>query len=131
MYLSGENFSSRAFGSPVVFLQKADGIIIAEAQPEGKQTEPRVPSQPAIALVQCPNRSCSGKVLSSDKKCATCRHELTKCPNCGCVMSKTLGICVDCGYEEESRLVYREAGAVKKEAEPLQVAGIETQRTKT
>ncbi len=93
MYLDEQNFSSRAFGSPVVYLQSEEGIIIAEAESE-------VTPRPLLEQkVRCPNRSCPGLVLSTDRRCGKCGDRLTPCPKCGEVMSEDVGICVKCGHE--------------------------------
>ena len=100
MYLDEENFSSRAFGSPVVYLQSAEGIIIA------KRPVPPLPVEEK-RLVPCPNSrtGCVGMVYrtedSCDDRCLACQHKLMLCPNpkCGEVMSEDIGICASCSYE--------------------------------
>ena len=64
MYLNEHNFSSQAFGSPVVYLQSAEGIIIAE-----KQEKPEIPPQPQISSkkVLCPYDDCPGYVRPGKK----------------------------------------------------------------
>ncbi len=102
MYLEEQNFSSRAFGSPVVYLQTAQGIIIAQSK--------QAPTPPhAEQTIRCPYtyspRQCKGWVPVPLPKefnnCPTCGGELMECPN-GHVMGKEQGRC-SCGYKIESR----------------------------
>ena len=78
----GEKFSSRAFGSPVVFLQSADGIIIAE-------------SQPKPGVFKCP--SCDKPILPNRRFCRSCGQEVKECVRCHHMMPFD-GICPDCRY---------------------------------
>jgi hypothetical protein len=133
MYLNeGQNFSSRAFGSPVIYLQTAEGIIITQVDPEKSQ-------QSSTALddrVRCPyhyaEHRCTGwvpSVLPSNfKVCMTCGKTLIQCPK-GHVMGEELGIC-SCGYRLESKPVQVGTETVKKEPERLQAPDIEPQRPK-
>lgn len=99
MYLNEQNFSSRAFGSPLVYLQSAEGIIIAETQPPALGLSPQPPS----SKVNCPySNDCSGMVIRGDKFCITCRRPLMQCPNCDGVMAQALGV-HGCGYGIESK----------------------------
>jgi len=99
MYLEEQNFSSRAFGSPVVYLQSAQGIIIAQRE--------KVLTSPTEQTIPCPYhytaRKCKGWVpvsLPQDFKiCVACGGELMECPK-GHVMGKELGRC-SCGYKIE------------------------------
>jgi hypothetical protein len=94
MYMDKKHYSSRAFGSPVVYLQYADDIIVAEAK-----DMPPIISPTSSDLVRCPNRDCpGGRVELTDRYCARCRHKLVICPNCGWVMSEIIGVCVKCTY---------------------------------
>jgi hypothetical protein len=95
-----QNFSNRAFGSPVVFLQNAAGIIIAEAQPE--PILPAPPPAPAIALAEnCPyGDGCQGKIFSDATRCVRCTRKVMLCPN-GHIMAKQAGLCCPkCDYRE-------------------------------
>ncbi|MFX0205521.1 MAG: CHAT domain-containing protein [Candidatus Hodarchaeota archaeon] len=105
MYLDEKNFSSRAFGSPVVYLQSAEGIIIADRT--GLPPDEKKPPAGETQLVPCPNArvGCSGKVYPTDSICTSCREELMLCPKCKEVMSKTIGFCANCGYKIETQKV--------------------------
>ena len=97
MYLEELHFSSRAFGSPVVYLQSADGIIIAEKKEE---EVPPVESPPLVTpyKVPCPYPDCPGYVITDSALCLKCRRDLMQCPQCGTVMAKDIGICHKCKY---------------------------------
>jgi hypothetical protein len=63
-------FSSRAFGSPVVFLQTANGIIIAKRQDDTERG----------SQYQCP---CCGKPIFNPKTiCVKCGGKIKFCPFC-------------------------------------------------
>ncbi|MFX0205522.1 MAG: CHAT domain-containing protein [Candidatus Hodarchaeota archaeon] len=101
MYLDEKNFSSRAFGSPVVYLQSAEGIIIADRT--GLPPDEKKPPAGETQLVPCPNAraGCPGKVYLTDSICTSCRDELMLCPQCGDMISKTNGICARCKFKIE------------------------------
>jgi CHAT domain-containing protein len=98
-----QNFSNRAFGSPVVFLQNAAGIIIAEAQPEADlPLTAQSPPGPVIAGPErCPyGEGCPGMMYQDSTFCVKCRRPVTLCPN-GHIMAKQAGLCCPkCGYPE-------------------------------
>ena len=94
MYLQGDHFSSREFGSPVAFLQSKEGIIIPGGQPEAP---PPITTPVIASKVSCPNPDCTGLVSENQIICLKCHHELAKCPN-GHLIDKNLGKCAFCGY---------------------------------
>lgn len=83
-----ENFTNRDFGSPVVYLQKEDGLIIASSD---------VHNGGEIEKLVCPK--CRNEVLENQKLCLECRTELIPCPNCGKPFSINAGICIWCKYD--------------------------------
>jgi DNA-directed RNA polymerase subunit M/transcription elongation factor TFIIS len=122
MYLDPKHFSSRAFGSPVVYLQSAEGIIIAEAT-----AEPRKSHEPTAQRIPCPNRNCSGYVISTDVICLSCKHRLMLCPKCAKVMSESIGICPKCGYgAEASEASTRKADRVKEDRDSKRIQGLKS-----
>src|SRR2546425_9264811 len=59
-------------------------------------------SQAAVVeQIPCPNPLCGGYVSPDESKCPTCKQELGACPNCGKLISQSLGICGSCGYRQE------------------------------
>jgi hypothetical protein len=97
-YLNEQTFSSRAFGSPVVYLQSGEGIIIAEKK------DLEVPSvvQPQVftlTKVPCPYPDCPGMVISDSTFCLLCKRDLMICPKCKAIVAKDIGICHRCKYE--------------------------------
>jgi hypothetical protein len=91
MFLENENFNSRAFGSPVIFLQNANSIIIADAQTE--LTHPRTP-----VVQECPQ--CLDKLPPGFKinYCLHCGVALMPCPSCKRLIHRD-GDCTKCGYQ--------------------------------
>lgn len=80
-YLEQRNFSSRAFGSPVVFLKSAEALTpelqppVVEAPPEERR--PR--------KVPCPYPdACGGYLLSVAPSCPVCRRPVEPCPTPDC-----------------------------------------------
>ncbi len=92
----GQSFSSRAFGSPVVYLQSAEGIIIAEAQQAGLDMSQASSITPST--FRCPN--CSKPVTANQNFCRKCGKALMPCPNPNCrqMMLKDDDYCGSCGY---------------------------------
>jgi CHAT domain len=88
------NFTSRDFGSPVVYLQSTEGIVIAE---KGETADRREPAQEKVL---CPCGNCMEYVTADDKYCGA-GHELAKCPNCGAVMEPNKN-CRKCPYRAAS-----------------------------
>lgn len=111
---ASSDWSDRRFGTPVVYLQSEKAIILP-----GELPSPPEETNVRVLRVPCPNRNCDGMVLPTDKVCGKpgCRHKLMECPMCKAIMSKTLGICVECGHELVAE--QKEAGAdtMKKEYE--------------
>jgi hypothetical protein len=93
-----ESFSSRAFGSPVVYLQSGEGIIIAEKKIRQGATLGPSSSISIAPEVQCPYAGCTGSVRLGDVKCTFCGGLLGACPN-GHVIAMDKGICRSCLYE--------------------------------
>jgi len=109
------NFTSRDFGSPVVYLQSAEGIVIAEkAEAEGAR-------QPAKEKVPCPWGDCREYVTTDDKCCAE-GHELAICPNCGHVMQPNK-FCKRCRYTATGA---RESSAAERVPLAAKMAGTAT-----
>jgi hypothetical protein len=70
MYLEDQDFSSRAFGSPVAFL--TNGLItIIGTQDDG-------PAKPT--RITCPNGKCQQVIELDDKFCGNCNEQLEPCP---------------------------------------------------
>ncbi len=96
MFLDEEqNYSNRAFGSPVVYLQSSNNIIIAEAPPEIID----MPKIDKVSKVPCPYPDCSGMIIPGSKICVQCEGRLMQCPQ-GHVMAEKYGICHMCGYKK-------------------------------
>ena len=113
MYLDeGQNFKSRAFGSPVVYLQSGEGIIIAEAQ--AKAEVPRLSSVTG-ALFKCPE--CFKPVIGNQNFCTRCGTQLMICPTLDChqIMAKN-GFCGACGYSTTSSSVTSSSGSGRVDA---------------
>lgn len=89
-------FSRQAFGSPVVFLQSADGIIIAENPEEAKgqddaaaQGKMKTQEKP----YQCPG--CDKRYASFKEECFNCGEKLSLCPTHNIVFFRE-GVCPRC-----------------------------------
>ena len=93
----GQNWSSRAFGSPVLYLQSTQGIIFADAQIEREAVQ-QPSSTPNIVL--CPK--CFTRIASTSKFCSDCREPLMLCPECKQIMRKN-AFCSNCGYGGEQQ----------------------------
>jgi tetratricopeptide (TPR) repeat protein/predicted RNA-binding Zn-ribbon protein involved in translation (DUF1610 family) len=76
----------------------------------------------ATTLIACPNPRCSGSVHPDQPTCTICGHELAPCPNCGKLMSKTIGRCGRCGHRlaEKQAASITSAEAPKLERETVQ-----------
>jgi len=110
-----ENYCNKAFGTPVVYLQSADGMFIAEST----ETEELIDLEDkAESLVPCPmlrsHKRCQGWVYPTDGRCIECGEELMKCPKCGNVMSKTKGICACGKYVAEPSQAEKKPELTKK-----------------
>jgi ribosomal protein L32 len=88
-----QNYSNRAFGSPVVYLQSAEGIVIAEAQPEKKDYD-------LLPKVICPHGDCPELVSAGDNFCGD-GHPLVECQKCGKIMVPNKS-CHACGWRHVS-----------------------------
>jgi hypothetical protein len=129
MYLKETNFSSRAFGSPVVFLQNAEGIIKVP-QPEDGQIDGDTP--PTAVRLRCPN--CSREVrFEGQEYCNFCPATLSqfpRCKKCRQLLPLDARRCGDCGTPVESEPSRTEAGA--RPAKPAgAVSGYAAAQTKT
>lgn len=69
--VEGRGFSSRAFGSPVVFLQTADGIIDEIVSAPLETYEP----------LPCP-WGCQGFLRAKENFCPECHRRVARCPKC-------------------------------------------------
>ena len=122
MYLDeNKNFCNRAFGSPVVYLQSREGIIIAEAppQPPVQPTTMAIQNSSLPRKVPCPYPQCDGTVIPGRNYCITCHQLLMQCPKCGLVIPKGLKFCDNCGpIDIEPKVVRDEVEAVKHIDQP-------------
>jgi CHAT domain len=81
----GRGFSSRAFGSPVVFGQTADGIVIVAD--EKKDDEPSLEPADVLASLTasslCPWPDCHRHALfGGENFCPECHQGVARCPRC-------------------------------------------------
>lgn len=80
-YLSEKKFfSSRAFGSPVVFLQTANGIIIAKGQDDTDKEKPAPEPSGRGSQYQCP--FCGEPFFKLGTVCYECGKPIKLCPFC-------------------------------------------------
>lgn len=93
----GQAFSSRAFGSPVVFVQTADGIVVAAAKVGGAAGTAgtgdgagQEQSADLLSLVAALPRAPSAcpwcgrnSLLGGENFCIACRSPVALCPRCG------------------------------------------------
>lgn len=107
-----QNYSNRAFGSPVVYLQSSDGIIIAEGQPEQKE-------HGQFVKVRCPHGDCQELVSPGDNFCGE-SHPLAQCQKCGSIMVPNKS-CRNCGWRRVSLGEPIGAGASKRAVERIPV----------
>jgi hypothetical protein len=95
MYLDNDSFSSRAFGSPVVFLQNAQEIIRVPP-PEAELKSAEVVTG---ARLRCPN--CNADVNSEKQaycfQCPAVLSRFPRCTNCGQFLPNDARRCGDCG----------------------------------
>lgn len=76
-YLDEKNYSSRAFGSPVVYVPLKGEQIISTEPDTGRA----LPSEkPGIQKVQCPG--CGASILSDSEYCENCNVKVMLCKNC-------------------------------------------------
>jgi hypothetical protein len=102
MYLESRNFSSRAFGSPVVYLQRFDltqfGALVP-ARPASLAAPAQMDDATQPRVEPCPNPTCRGKVRPGQRFCVEvgCTTELEACPTCEHVKAVSKA-CGNCGY---------------------------------
>lgn len=74
-------------------------------------------SQAVETKIPCPNPKCDALLAPGQTVCMVCEHEVGACPNCGKMMSKTIGRCGWCGYRlgEKPTVVQSEAPPKAKE----------------
>jgi CHAT domain-containing protein/predicted RNA-binding Zn-ribbon protein involved in translation (DUF1610 family) len=96
-----QNYSTRSFGCPVVYIQNCtEEIVLVHAQEQAGQPgqQPQTQAQtPAGASDECP--VCGWSLSARAKFCRNpdCGVELMQCKNCGNLMEKE-GRCIECGY---------------------------------
>lgn len=86
-----ENFSSRAFGSPVAYLQYRNRLLTI-----GTSEKPRINAELKPAEV-CPYPDCTGTIRTTSKICIHCRRALIACSNCSRIVAEEIGFCDHCG----------------------------------
>jgi hypothetical protein len=93
---ASESWGDRRFGTPVVYLQSKDPIVLAHAAAEAA-----VPSAD-LEWFPCPyGAGCRSQVTKQYKRCLDCRKPLKLCPECGYVMGASPGMgCPNCPYVE-------------------------------
>jgi hypothetical protein len=103
MYLDEQNFSSRSFGSPIVFLQSKDarslqGIIESAAEPAS------VPATATGRVYHCPNPNCGMQVNPTRLYCrnSACRAKLQRCKACGEMFFADALFCDACGADVDT-----------------------------
>jgi hypothetical protein len=118
MYLKDdESFSSQAFGSPVVFLQSADGIIkITKSADIGTVDGGEDPSR-VIVAIKCMN--CNRSFVGAKGFCSTCGAEYDTCEVCSQLNEVSKPFCWKCGHRRGEASA---AGPVP--VEPGQRAGV-------
>jgi len=127
-YLTEEHsYSRRAFGSPVIFLQIRDPILLNKAKGpnENDAAGPMKDSEPVY--FPCPNRDCRKKVLEGDTVCYECRHKIGRCPHCkNFPISMTNRICLKCNSEITEQIqTSLESTTAKEKISNLQGIGFE------
>lgn len=103
MYLERRNFSSRAFGSPVVYLQQFDlaefGSLVVP-HPAGPQPPVAASADTVPHVEPCPNPLCTGRVDPDRMRFCpepACGTEIERCPQCDRAKEK-IKRCGHCGY---------------------------------
>ena len=85
-------FNGQAFGCPVVFIQDAEGIIIANEQVEEDKQQVASPAD------EYPCFNCGEQVRITQSFCFNCGKAVTSCPSCRHIIPKTATFCGDCGF---------------------------------
>ena len=117
LYLDEPNFSSRAFGSPVVFLQSKDASSL-----EGLVIEPEQPAAAAGAVsaalaagrtLRCPQIGCAALINPDRQYCQKCRQRYKLCTNpvCGLAVEFGAKFCDNCNTDLMAVGVPAEAAA--------------------
>jgi len=121
MYLGADNFSSRAFGSPVVFLQNAEEIITVPPPLEEAKPRPDGEVRTTGVRLRCPN--CNADVTSETQewcyKCPARVLDFPRCANCGQLMPKDAIRCGTCGTPRESPVGIVDADLAQRAAQPV------------
>lgn len=77
-------WDDRSFGTPVVYLQARDAIVLPGPSVRAAQQPAPLPAVPAgPKRVPCPGPECESTVWPSQTKCANCQAPLEPCPGAG------------------------------------------------
>jgi len=93
------NYSNRAFGCPVIYMQKSNTeMVLIEAQePQGRRGTQPLTTTPTTKQSRCPR--CGVPVRYRLPRCYNCTLLLRECPQCDSMMAKG-GACSECDYNE-------------------------------
>ncbi|MDJ0753932.1 MAG: CHAT domain-containing protein [Ardenticatenaceae bacterium] len=130
MSASNKAWNDRRFGTPVVYLQTEEAIVL----PRQEQLPPQLPTPhfaaaPAVASkVPCPNPQCDGLVRPNSMLCLKCKLELVKCENCQSLRLKDISICDICGfgYERNQPAPAQAAPEIAGRSGEQQIGGVHT-----
>lgn len=103
-------WDSRSFGTPVVYLQTSEAIILPSEK--GEKKEPG--NGDSSETIRCPK--CTRLILSKFKKCIhpDCYCIFMKCPKCQELVCEDFGICPMCGYDWSRRGAESGTGEFKR-----------------
>ena len=96
------SFARRSFGSPVIYVQNSEGIILKES--EGL---PGFEDQPSGAVeerwLDCPYHPCQGSVRVGANYCNVCQREVMHCNVTGCprIIPMDTRFCDRCGVTSD------------------------------